>query len=163
MKGADKGIWCWACKLLSKQRRMVVRGGIKWGEVMRPMVVAPANCGQDPQWHYTQCRSRVLVMFTACIPWDNLTSNALVTKCCQYIIVRCLCSFSQAILFIYILPNIFHQFTVHNAFIHSCFNIQTICIEKLCYSLQAYFDLVVHHLRYTAGTDILHHIMTPVL
>ena len=67
MKGADKGVWCWACKLLSKQRRMVVRGGIKWGEVVRPMVVAPANCGQDPQWHYTQCGSAVPVMFTACL------------------------------------------------------------------------------------------------
>ena len=65
MKGADKGIWCWACKLLSKQRWVVVRGGIKWGEVVRPMVFASANCGQDPQWHYTQCGSAVLVMFTA--------------------------------------------------------------------------------------------------
>ena len=65
MKGADKGVWCWACKLLSKQRRIVVRGGVKWGDVVRPMVVASANCGQDPQWHYTQCGSRVLVMFTA--------------------------------------------------------------------------------------------------
>ena len=36
MKGAGKGFWCWACKLLSKQRRVVVRGGIKWGEVVRP-------------------------------------------------------------------------------------------------------------------------------
>ena len=36
MKGADKGFWCWACKLLSKQRRVVVKGGIKWGEVVRP-------------------------------------------------------------------------------------------------------------------------------
>ena len=67
MKGADKGVWCWACKLLSKQRLMVVRGEIKWGEVVRPMVVASANCGQDPQWHYTQCGSAVLVMFTAWI------------------------------------------------------------------------------------------------
>ena len=65
MKAADKGVWCWACKLLRKQRWMVVRGGIKWGEVVRPMVVASANCGQDPQWHYTQCGSGVLVMFTA--------------------------------------------------------------------------------------------------
>ena len=55
MKGADKGVWCWACKLLSKQRRVVVRYGIKWGEVVRPMAIASANCGQDPQWHYTQC------------------------------------------------------------------------------------------------------------
>ena len=47
MKGADKSVWCWACKLLSKQWRMVVRGGIKWGEVVRPMVVASANCGQN--------------------------------------------------------------------------------------------------------------------
>ena len=39
---------CWA-----KQRRMVVRGGIKWGEVVRPMVAASPNCGHDPQWHYT--------------------------------------------------------------------------------------------------------------
>ena len=66
MKGADGGVWCWACKLLSKQRRMVIRIGIKWGEVVRPMMVAPANCGQDPQWHYTQWGSAVLVMFTAC-------------------------------------------------------------------------------------------------
>ena len=43
MKGADTGVWCWSCKLLSKQRRMVVRSGIKWGEVVRPMVVASAN------------------------------------------------------------------------------------------------------------------------
>ena len=66
MKGADKGVWCWACKLLSKQRRIVIRGGINWGEVVRPMVVASANCGQDPQWPCTQCGSAVLVMFTAC-------------------------------------------------------------------------------------------------
>ena len=67
MKGADKCVWCWACNLLSKQRRMVVRGGIKWGEVVRPMMVASANCGQDPQWHYIQCGYGVLVMFTACL------------------------------------------------------------------------------------------------
>ena len=49
MKGADKGFWCWACKLLSKQSQVVVRGGIKWGEVVRLIVAASANCGQDPQ------------------------------------------------------------------------------------------------------------------
>ena len=31
------------------------------------MAVASANCGQDPQWHYTQCGSGVLVMFTTCV------------------------------------------------------------------------------------------------
>ena len=46
-------------------KAVVVRGGIKGGEVVRPMVAASANCGQDPQWHYTQCGSAVLVMFTA--------------------------------------------------------------------------------------------------
>ena len=74
MKGADKGVWCWAYKLLSKQRRIVVRGGIKWGEVVRPTVVASANWGQDPQWLYTQCESAVLVMFTAWIV-DILLQN----------------------------------------------------------------------------------------
>ena len=44
------------------------RGGIKRDEVVRPMVAASANCGQDPQRHYTQCGSAVLVMFTACHP-----------------------------------------------------------------------------------------------
>ena len=33
---------------------------------MRSMVAASANCGQDPQWHYTHCGSAVLMMFTAC-------------------------------------------------------------------------------------------------
>ena len=65
MKWADKGVWCWACKLLSKQRGVVVSGEIKWGGVERPMVVASANCGRSPQWHYTQSGSAVLVMFTA--------------------------------------------------------------------------------------------------
>ena len=77
MKGADKGVWYWACKLLSKQRRMVVRGGINWGEVLRPMVDAAANFGQDPQWHDTQCESAVLVMFTACAISTN-------KSCCSW-------------------------------------------------------------------------------
>ena len=91
MKGADKGVWCWACKLLSKQRRVVVRVGIKLGLVVRPMVVASANCGEDPQWHYTQCGSAVLVMFTAWIlqVWDLVsarTSVVLSLKCFGFLV-----------------------------------------------------------------------------
>ena len=40
--------------------------GLSEVEVVRPMMAASANCGHDPQWHYTQCGSAVLVMFTAC-------------------------------------------------------------------------------------------------
>ena len=49
-----------------------------WGEVVRPMVVASANCGQDPQWHYTQCGSAILVMFTA---WVYIANIPYMTSC----------------------------------------------------------------------------------
>ena len=54
------------------QKCMYKRGQIKWGVEVRLAVAASANCGQDPQWHYTQCGSAVLVMFTA---WDSFLAD----------------------------------------------------------------------------------------
>ena len=56
------------------QKCMHKRGQIKWGEEVRLPVAASANCGQDPQWHYTQCGSAVLVMFAA---WDSFLADFL--------------------------------------------------------------------------------------
>ena len=39
------------------------------GEVVRSVAAASAICGQGPQWHYTQCGSAVVMMFTA---WGKL-------------------------------------------------------------------------------------------
>ena len=43
------------------------------------MLAASANCGQNPQWHYTQCGSAALVMFTACHweGWGSLCTSGM--------------------------------------------------------------------------------------
>ena len=52
------------------------------------MVVASANYGQDPQWHYTQCGSAVLVMFTACGDGCAADHRTTQVKLTGYIIIQ---------------------------------------------------------------------------
>ena len=54
------------------------QGWIKWGLVVRPMVAASANCGQDPQRHCAQCGSAILVMFTA---WGSRDGCDVIRLC----------------------------------------------------------------------------------